>query len=361
MNTTIQAVAEAAGVSKTTVSFVLNNRHPQVRAIPKETRERIRRCAAELGYRKNPIAASLRTGKPLWIGVMMEIKEEENLNWMWSPFFEMALLGGVQKTLSEQGYFTLLGAQSSTDDHESLDSLASAGLGGLILKSPRGESLRRAQEMMDSGLPLVAVFPVHKEDLYPNTVDLDNKTAGNRVAELLMFAKRRSPMYILNEDATPSELLRCEGFKEIYEQQYGIEPACCLLPKDANENQRIQMIADAVIKHKPDGIMATETANSFQTSYALGKTSYSVPNDVAIIGFDCFSFRSADNVRMSAMGVSWWHAGRSAAEMLLEIVHNDNKPLEPCSLEPRFIPGDTTPPILEQMASPRYIGEPMWL
>ena len=73
----IKAVAELAGVSITTVSFVLNNKRPQVDGLSKETQERVRACAATLGYRRNPTAVSLRSGKSLWIGVMIQPVRDE--------------------------------------------------------------------------------------------------------------------------------------------------------------------------------------------------------------------------------------------------------------------------------------------
>ena len=57
---TLKDVAQAAGVSITTVSVVLNDRHEGVR-VPDGTRRRVQQAAEEIGYRPNILARSLRT------------------------------------------------------------------------------------------------------------------------------------------------------------------------------------------------------------------------------------------------------------------------------------------------------------
>ena len=60
MATTMREVAEAAGVSIATVSFVVNN----TKRVTPETRERIERVMAELGFRRNVVARALASRRP---------------------------------------------------------------------------------------------------------------------------------------------------------------------------------------------------------------------------------------------------------------------------------------------------------
>ena len=67
---TIRDVAERSGFSSATVSIVLNNA-PLARYIPDTTKGRIQRAAAQLGYRPNPFARSLRGRRSHTVGVMV--------------------------------------------------------------------------------------------------------------------------------------------------------------------------------------------------------------------------------------------------------------------------------------------------
>jgi len=344
---TIRAVAEAAGVSITTVSFVLNNKRPQVEAIPKDTRERVKAAAVALGYRRNPAAASLRTGRSLWIGVLMQQIKDEFDAWMWAPY-ELSLLSGVQKTLSDSGYFTVLGSKPSGNERESIDTLVSSGIGGLILRCPPPEVVKLVEELVNDGIPAVVVFPTDKQDLYPYSVDVDNFRAGQLAAELFIRAGRKAPMCVCNEESRYMEMDRARGFAEVIEKELGSPPMMCSLPAEHSDVARVMAMTEFIRANKPDAVMATEAGNSFLVSFAVEGLNARVPEDISIIGFDCYSFRSARDQRLSAVGTSWWQAGQLAASSVLDILENKARWTEPKTLGPRFIPGDTTPPELAE-------------
>ena len=347
MAATIRAVAEAAGVSITTVSFVLNNKRPQVEAIPKDTRERVKQAASELGYRRNLVAATLRTGRSLWIGVPMQQLKDESDAWMWAPY-ELSLLSGVQKMLSESGYFTVLGSKPSGDDTESISELVSSGIGGLILRCPPPGVVRQAQELMEDGMPVVVVFPTERDDCHPYSIDVDNFRAGQLAAELFVRAGRKAPMYVFNEENRHTDIDRARGFIEVIEKKFGSPPMRCELPSAYSDVERVVAMTDFIRANKPDAVMATEAGNSFLVSFAAEGLNLNVPDDLAIIGFDCYSFRSAREQRLSAVGTSWWQAGKLAASSILDLIQERAIWTEPKTLCPRFIPGDTTPPELAE-------------
>lgn len=342
MATTIRAVAEAAGVSTTTVSFVLNNRHPHIDAIPKQTRDRVKECAAALGYRRNAAAASLRTGRSHWIGVIVQAMRSEEEAYKWAPY-EMALLSGAQNGLAERGYFAVLGSKSTTGDTESLDAVVCSGVGGLISRRPLREEVNRLRKLMDEGVPSIVVFPAKSEDLYPYSIDLDNFTGGKMAAELFARAGRKTPMCITSEGAVQSEQERQRGFVEGIAEQMGSPPPVCELATEAAEDVRSEALAKFIRANKPDSILAVGPHSARLVSFAAEKLELDVPGDVAIIGFDCYSFPSARNQRLSAVGTSWWRAGLIAAESIVDMVTHDTKWIEPKKLEPVFIPGDSTP------------------
>jgi DNA-binding LacI/PurR family transcriptional regulator len=343
---TIRAVAEAAGVSITTVSFVLNNRHPQVDAIPKKTRDRVRACAAALGYRRNAAAASLRTGRSQWIGVLISAMEDESNAWIWATF-ELALLSAVQRTLSERDYFTVVGTRYPNNDAETVDALASSGIGGLILRCPSPQAVERARHLIDDNVPVIAVFPACGEDLYPYSVDMDNVLAGRMVAEKLLSVGKKEPLCVLGYHAQYLREKRFAGFAEVVKRELGFEPPTCDL-KTWEVAENVANIMRALHKYKPDCVMCTDAGSSFLTSLAAERLNLDVPGQLSILGFDCYSFRGARQQRLSSVGASWWNAGQVAAESIVDIITNGTKWTEPKLIEPRFVWGHTTPSSLAE-------------
>jgi DNA-binding LacI/PurR family transcriptional regulator len=342
---TIKEVAEMAGVSITTVSFVLNNKQPQVDGLSAETRERVKACAAELGYRRNPTAVSLRSGKSLWIGVVIQPVRDESEAAAWAPY-ELALISGVENALLDHGYFPVLGSKSTTGETQALDTLAYSGVAGLIYRRPLREEVKRLMELRSEGVASVAVFPSRAADLYPYQVDLDNYKAGDMGAELLCGTGSTRLAIVGSGLFGHIEEDRTRGFSEGVEKRIGAPPIRCDVSGAPSDDVRREMMATFLRRQKPDAILATEPGVSFVVTHAAEQVGLRVPQDLVIVGFDCYSFRAARDQVVTAITTSWWDAGRVAAQSIVDIVQNRTEWEQPKKLEPRCIPGDTTPPDL---------------
>jgi len=343
--TTIKAVAKMAGVSITTVSFVLNNKRPQVDGLSRETRERVIACANKLGYRRNAAAASLRSGKSPWIGVVIQPVRDETDVQSWAPY-ELALISGVENGLHGPGYFPVLGSKSTTGATEALDALANSGVSGLIYRRPLRQEVSRLMELRKRGIASLAVFPARRDDLYPYQVDLDNVKAGALAAELFCQASRTRPALIVSGLFGHVEDGRVAGFTDVIEQRLGRAPMICDVSGHQHDDARRDTMVDFLRQNKPDAVLATEQGTAYLVSFAADMAKLEVPEDLAIIGFDSYSFRSARGKIVSSISTSWWHAGRVAADSIIDIVQNGAVWEQPIRLDPRFVPGDTTPPEL---------------
>lgn len=353
MAATIRAVAAAAGVSITTVSFVLNNKHPQVDAIPKETRDRVKTCASALGYRRNPAAATLRTGRSLWVGVMVQTLVDESDAWMWAPY-ELCLLSGIQKTFSEQGYFTVVGSEPQNESIDNLEGLISSGIGGLIMRNPSPKAIVKAQELIHEGTPVMAVFPGTKDDLYPYSIDVDNYSSGQLAGRLVVEAGRKKPMTMAYDWFWHVDDERVRGFRDVIEGEGGASPIHVRVVKDSDA-EILEFMVSVLEKERPDALMCTNAGNTLMASIAASRLGIAVPDKLMIIGYDCSSFRGARNQRLSAIGTSWWEAGQLAASSILELTRDKENWQGPKTLEPRFIPGETTPAGLGEGRSPWWL------
>lgn len=136
--TTMEDVARAVGVSRTTVSFVLNDR-PDVR-IPVATRERVRRAARELGYRPHNAARALASQRTGQLGLVSEI--------VTSPL-SSATIRGIHTAARQAGYslFIVPTTPSGQEDPEAFETLLKARVEGIIYAT--GWPWRRAAAIPD--------------------------------------------------------------------------------------------------------------------------------------------------------------------------------------------------------------------
>src|SRR4051812_34464621 len=103
-------VAKLAGVSRATVSYVLNDQVGQKIPISAETRQRVMDAITELGYEPDASAQSLRRGHTKIIGVVFPVIQ--------NPFF-WNIFAGISSELQLAGYSLHLSQHSEKPDHES--------------------------------------------------------------------------------------------------------------------------------------------------------------------------------------------------------------------------------------------------
>lgn len=348
---TIKAVAEAAGVSKTTVSFVMNDTHPQVDRIPEETRQRIKAIAARLGYSHNPIAASIRTGRRVWVGVMTDVLPPDWLFWEWAPFFDLSFLYGVQHELAEHSYFTLLALRKPEREAHDMDQLATAKIGGLILRAADPFAIAKCQELLESGVHVVNVFPRHRRDLHPWIVDLDNVRAGRLAAEIVVRSGSRNPAFVCITQRGFAMDDRIDGFCQAIRNELGVAPGEIDLPQTASGEVEAltarKMIESYIRNEKPDAIVALDGGCSFILNGSLDEVDVNIPADLVVVGFDLMVAENLKYRNMSTIGMSWLRAGQVAARLVVDQLENRESITPPVLLDPVFLPGDSTPPSVD--------------
>jgi LacI family transcriptional regulator len=124
---TLRDVAEAANVSISTVSRILDERTPSSRSA---TAQRVRQTADQLGYRRNMSASSLRRGATTTIGVLVPRLTDAVMALMFEA---------VERTARRQGYFAVVATCGDDPDEErrATETLLDRGIDGLILATAR--------------------------------------------------------------------------------------------------------------------------------------------------------------------------------------------------------------------------------
>ncbi|MEN1889296.1 LacI family DNA-binding transcriptional regulator [Streptomyces mirabilis] len=165
---TIADVAQLAGVSRATVSFVLNNRP----GVALATRQRVRSAAEELGWTPSRSARALSTGRARAVGLVLT-REPELIGT--DPFYP-AFMAGIEAVISETGDGLMLQMSRPGDEVETYRRLAAdQRVDGVFLTDLRQDDPRPAL-VTELGLPAVAVGAVEADTDLP-TVNLDDRPA----------------------------------------------------------------------------------------------------------------------------------------------------------------------------------------
>lgn len=207
---TLRDIAEAAGVTTATVSYVINNTPGQ--KIAPETRERVLMAARELNYVPNSAARALRARRSRCVGVVAK----KNVA---VPRFSQTIRG-IQSRLEDLGYNLLLCTNTikTAGLSDYLLAYLEGRVDGVIFlgKDNVGPGPESVEVIERDHVPLVAFDCCEGASVY-STVDFDYRGGARQLAERVLERSPRRLLYIRPDIDTPQERDRAEGLAEALE------------------------------------------------------------------------------------------------------------------------------------------------
>lgn len=338
---TIKEVAQAAGVSPSTVSRALND-SPLIR---EETKARIRRIAAELGYERNELARGLVKGVSGVIGLV--VPDIAN------PFFA-EITKGVGEVAHQRGYGLILcSTEGDRAKEESyLGILRRKRVDGLILASVTVDDPHLV-ELKRAGLPFVLVSRLSRTVAGPYVITDDKRGARLAVEHLISLGHERIGFIGGPEDVQSSRDRR-EAFADTL-SEHGLrlrtDWACF-----ADFSQRAGRAAALRIlsqKQRPTAIFAANDVIALGVMEAAGELGLGIPEDLSLVGYDDIVYASLPRVQLTTVAQPTLEMGRIAASYILDVAAGLRIPRLRKVLAPRLIVRASTAPPRARIASGR--------
>ncbi len=307
----IKDVAQAAGVSIATVSRVLANADAPIRP---ETRERVLKAVADLNYRPNLVARSLRAQKSARIAlVVSDIR---------NPFFT-AIGRAVEDCAYERGYTVLMCNTDENPEKEELylNVLHDESVAGIIF-SPT-QQFGAKLPTYHSDIPFVIIdraVDTREADM----VLLDNVAAAYELTRHLLDNGYRKLAGLFGDASTTGQE-RSRGFhKALKERQLTPIAAHFIAPRIRQGFEATLSLLD--LPNRPDAIF---TSNSLLTAGALEAIrarKLSVPRDVALVGFDETTWGALVEPPITVIAQPTEEIGRTATELLFQRIAEPSRP-----------------------------------
>ena len=290
----ITEVAQAAGVSLSTVSRVMND-NPTVDPV---LAERVREVAARLGYTANPLARSLVLGRTQTVSVV--IPDLAN------PTFQ-AILRGLSHAAAADGYHVLI---SDTEEHAERERdialTTRRRTDGVILCAPR-----LPQSELTALLPSVTpavVINRPPQDAVP-TVTADYGAAVTElIAHLEAFGHRRIA-FLSGAVSSASGEARRQAISRATAADPGLE--IIEIPTGVNFDSGAAA-ADAVLASGVTGVLAFNDLVAMGLLSAVTGRGIPVPERLSIVGFDDIPFAAYTTPPLTTASVPVAEIGRSA-------------------------------------------------
>ncbi|SDI33334.1 LacI family DNA-binding transcriptional regulator [Paenibacillus naphthalenovorans] len=326
MKVTIDDVAQKAGVSKATVSRVLNKNYQY---ISDDTKERVLRAVEQLDYRPNALAKGLKSLKTNVIGLVLS-----NLR---NPFWSQ-VLEGIEDVCKHYGY-NLMIANSRDSLESEEDHIRGFGLrqvDGIIVNPATGMN-PLFETLSEKQFPLV--FLNRKvEGVAADTVVVDN-IKGSRMAveHLLRLGKRKIAIFLYPPNGISPRLERIEGYRLAMEENgLPVHPDWIKIVRNKQECQ--VEIGKLLETGLPDAIFSTNSILTLEIMDALKELGLSVPKDIAVLGYDETAWAKHLDPPLTTIEQPAYEMGRVSAEQLIRRMDNKtDAALETILLEPALI------------------------
>ena len=302
-------VAAAAGVSRTTVSFVLNER--QGVKIPDETRQRVLAAAAKLDYHPNSVARQLAGGASRALGLVLRQTPEQVAN----DGVLAETLRGLADAARAANHRVLVETLVPGDDHYS-SLLRSGRTDGLIVSGPRYDDVELV-ELVRDGFPVV--IQGSQPGLEVPSVDVDNE-AGARMAvdHLLALGHRRIACITNAPLAYTAASERLTGYREALAAA-GLPDDPALIAEGAFDAQSgHRAVAEILARTTPDAIFVASDVVAIGAIAGLRDAGFSVPSDVSIVSFDAIPLAAYLDPPLTTIRLPAYDLGLAAGRAILE-------------------------------------------
>lgn len=311
MKVTIDYIAKMAGVSKATVSRVINNK---AKGVSNETRKRVKQVIEEYMYEPNLMARGVATARTKIIGLV--IPDISN------PFFP-ALVKAVEHRARENGYTVMLFNTDSSAEIEKkcVSVLIANRVDGVILDTVLQEREKNTYNLDKYGIPCVLIDRQTKAVNYNAGVFVDNVYAFYNATEYLIRHGNQRIVLIKGPDNLSTTRERQEGYRLALERHQIPEYPELVVSGGFTYKCGYDAVMSLCKKSIPfTAILASNDMMAFGALRALAELGRAVPEEVEVVGFDNIHFSEIISPSLTTFEQPLEEMGNKATDVLITLM-----------------------------------------
>ncbi len=307
---TIIEIAKQAGVSRSTVSRVIND-DPNVHAA---TRQRVRSVMQKLNFQPNAAARGLAAGKTRILGLVIPMGVAALFS---DPYFPQ-LIQGISAACNQHDYSTMLWLAEPEYERRTIQQIVSAGMvdGVIIASALTDDAVIEAVRTHKVPFVLIGRHPVYVDITY---VDVDNRvSARDAVLHLIRLGYKRvatisGPLNMIGG------LDRLAGYKDALKARGIVADPNLIAEGDFSEASGYSTMQQ-LLPQEPDAIFVASDTMALGAMRALREAGKRIPDDVAIVGYDDMPFAARSDPPLTTVRQPIHRAGFVGAETLMELI-----------------------------------------
>ncbi len=319
-------VAVRVGVSQTLVSLVFRN----APGASSETRDRVFRAAAELGYRPDTAAQVLRRKRSRHIGVLFTMRQP----------FDVDLVEAIYPAAERHGYHVVLGALGGRDDRQAVEELLAYRSEAMILlgTTTLATQLARVAEQ----IPVVDIGRRFTGDSV-DVVRVADERGARLAVDHLVGLGHRSIVHIDGGDL-PGAAQRRNGYRQAM-RRHGLHQDIRILPGDYTEESGATAARQILNNnHLPTAIFAANDRCAHGVLDTLTRAGVDVPGNISVVGYDDSEIARLTFIDLTTVRQDAGQMAERAVQAIVERLDHGRTDAREIVLDPMLIVRGTTGP-----------------
>jgi DNA-binding LacI/PurR family transcriptional regulator len=335
---TMKTIAAAVNVSQATVSYVLNGRQlDKGSRVNPETVLKVEAAALKLGYHRNEIARSVRTGKSNVFGIIGFSDDS----------YSMKIIHGIATTCEKNSYLLkLLQLEDDSSSEAIAQKCIEQRLSGVICSALTEKQLDVLhQKLQKFAIPIVLVDNSFSHNWCSRVIS-DDVAGGRMAVEYLLKLGHRRIANISGSLDMGFSFMRNQGYCQGLAAA-GIEHAdrlTCISQHYNFTDEFSVKIKNLLQQEQPTALFCNSDPIALKTLKVLFESGLRVPQDISVIGYAGLNYTDLSIPALTTIKQPFANMGRNATEILIDKVTRDG-PIREVKLPVELIVRESTAPI----------------
>ena len=319
MAVTIKDVASLAGVSPSTVSRVCND-NP---SISKETRERVRKAMAQLGYELSPASATAQESRAIrMVGIILPASQRET----YDNSFYLEVIRGVSKYCNMHGAASMI--ITGRDDQEVLLALENVRASGqadgfILMYSKKDDPV--VEYLVEHGLLYVLIGKPSQNETPTLCIDNDNLLAGREATDYLYDLGHRRIAYLSSGNTYLFSADRKSGYQlSMLQHNLPVLEEDCVELDGLREGSTDKLRALLQREDRPTAVVVSDDLLAVALERICIQMGLSIPDDLSIISFNNSFLAQLTTPQLTSVDVNSLQLGYEAASQIANHADNPN-------------------------------------
>ncbi len=321
---TSQQIADHLGISRSTLSFIINGKSKEMRISDELTKTTLD-YVKSINYKTNSIAKSLKTGKSHTIGLI--VADISN------PFFSQ-IAYRLEKESSKRGYYIMYSSSNENEDQFNLqlENFINRQLDGLILVPPVN-CFDFVEILKTMRIPFVMIDRSFEGSMV-NSVNIDNFKAAYEATNRFIKNNKRNIAIINVNDQLLTMHNRTKGYLQcLSDNNIQTNKKLIKQVKFSNAIKDVKNAVEEVVQNGANAILFTTNKLCFSGLEKLKEMGIIIPDDIAVISFDDNPAFKLFDTSITTIKQPIKEMCKASIDILFDLIDNNDISSSPIQLE----------------------------